>query len=73
MTSATLRQLPLADKHRALGARFAPFAGWEMPVQYAGIVEEHKAVRERAGVFDVSHMGRIFVVGSDAGADCGAR
>jgi len=67
MTTAALRQLPLADQHRALGARFAPFAGWEMPVQYAGIVEEHHAVRERAGVFDVSHMGRLFVVGSDAG------
>jgi aminomethyltransferase len=67
MTSATLRQLPLVEKHRELGARFAPFAGWHMPIQYRGIVEEHKAVRERAGLFDVSHMGRIFVVGSDAG------
>jgi aminomethyltransferase len=67
MTTAALRQLPLAGQHRALGARFAPFAGWEMPVQYAGIVEEHRAVRERAGVFDVSHMGRLFVAGSDAG------
>jgi aminomethyltransferase len=67
MTMAALRQLALADQHRALGARFAPFAGWEMPVQYAGIVEEHRAVRERAGVFDVSHMGRVFVVGKDAG------
>ncbi len=67
MTTASLRQLPLAGQHRALGARFAPFAGWEMPVQYAGIVDEHRAVRERAGVFDVSHMGRLFVVGRDAG------
>jgi len=67
MTSATLKRLPLADQHRALGARFAPFAGWEMPVQYTGIVEEHRAVRERAGVFDVSHMGRVFVAGGDAG------
>ena len=67
MTTAALRQLPLAGQHRALGARFAPFAGWEMPVQYAGIVDEHRAVRERAGVFDVSHMGRLFVVGRDAG------
>ncbi len=66
MTTAALRQLPLAEQHRALGARFAPFAGWEMPIQYTGIVEEHKAVRERAGVFDVSHMGRVFVVGNDA-------
>jgi aminomethyltransferase len=67
VTAAALKQLPLADQHRALGARFAPFAGWEMPVQYAGIVEEHRAVRDRAGVFDVSHMGRCFVVGVDAG------
>ncbi|OGO51326.1 MAG: hypothetical protein A2148_10495 [Chloroflexi bacterium RBG_16_68_14] len=67
MTTTSLRQLPLVEQHRALGARFAPFAGWEMPVQYAGIVEEHRAVRERAGVFDVSHMGRLFVVGRDAG------
>ncbi len=67
MTTAALRQLPLAEQHRALGARFAPFAGWEMPVQYAGIVEEHRAVRERAGVFDVSHMGRLFLAGGDAG------
>ncbi len=67
MTTTALRQLPLAGQHRALGARFAPFAGWEMPVQYSGIVEEHRTVRERAGVFDVSHMGRIYVVGSDAG------
>lgn len=68
MTSTeALRQLALADKHRSLGARFAPFAGWEMPIQYTGIVEEHRAVRERVGVFDVSHMGRLFVVGKDAG------
>ena len=67
MTIASLHQLPLAEQHRALGARFAPFAGWEMPVQYAGIVEEHRAVRERAGVFDVSHMGRLFIAGGDAG------
>ena len=67
MTTTSLRQLPLAEQHRALGARFAPFVGWEMPVQYAGIVEEHRAVRERAGVFDVSHMGRLFLAGGDAG------
>ena len=67
MTTSALRQLPLDPQHRALGARFAPFAGWEMPLQYAGIIEEHRAVRERVGVFDVSHMGRLFVVGNDAG------
>jgi aminomethyltransferase len=66
MTTAALRRLPLVEQHRAFGARFAPFAGWEMPVQYTGIVEEHRAVRERAGIFDVSHMGRLFVVGNDA-------
>ena len=64
--SGALRTLPLADRHRALGARFAPFAGWAMPVQYTGIVEEHTAVRERAGVFDVSHMGRLYVSGPGA-------
>jgi aminomethyltransferase len=48
------------------GARMVPFAGWEMPVQYSGIVEEHKAVRERAGVFDISHMGQFLVSGRDA-------
>lgn len=67
MTTAALRQLPLIEQHRAFGARFAPFAGWEMPVQYTGIIEEHMAVRQRAGIFDVSHMGRLFVVGADAG------
>jgi aminomethyltransferase len=66
VTAADLRHLALEDQHRALGARFMPFAGWDMPVQYQGIVEEHKAVREHAGVFDVSHMGRLFVVGDDA-------
>ena len=62
-----LRQLALSARHAALGARFAPFAGWEMPLQYEGIVAEHTAVRERAGVFDVSHLGRAWVRGSDAG------
>ena len=66
MSGDTLRQLPLAERHRELGARFAPFAGWAMPVQYSGIVKEHHAVRERAGVFDVSHMGRLFVSGAQA-------
>jgi aminomethyltransferase len=67
MTTAALHQLPLIEQHRAFGARFAPFAGWEMPVQYTGIIEEHMAVRQRAGIFDVSHMGRLFIVGDDAG------
>ncbi len=65
--SEPLRRSPLDDLHRALDARMVPFAGWEMPLQFKGIVEEHQAVRTRAGVFDVSHMGRLFVVGKDAG------
>ena len=55
----TLKRTPLYDRHVAAGARLVPFAGWEMPVQYAGIRAEHTAVRERAGVFDVSHMGQV--------------
>ena len=50
---------PLADRHQALGARMVEFAGWLMPVQYAGILEEHRAVRTRAGLFDLSHMGEV--------------
>jgi aminomethyltransferase len=58
---------PLLDRHRALGARMTTFSGWEMPLQYGGILEEHRAVRERAGLFDLSHMGELFVEGPDAG------
>ncbi len=58
---------PLADVHRTLGARLIEFGGWLMPVQYAGILEEHRAVRERAGLFDLSHMGELFVEGPQAG------
>lgn len=61
-----LRQLTLRYRHEALGARFAPFAGWDMPLQYQGVVAEHHAVREGVGVFDVSHMGRARVQGSGA-------
>lgn len=64
-----MRETPLAARHLALGARLVAFSGWNMPVQYSGIVEEHKAVRERAGLFDVSHMGRFVVRGSKALAD----
>jgi aminomethyltransferase len=64
--AATLRQTALFDLHKRQGARMVPFAGWAMPVQYRGIVEEHHAVRQRAGVFDVSHMGRLLVVGQGA-------
>ena len=58
-----MEKLLLHDDHVGLGARMAPFAGWEMPVQYSGILEEHRAVREAVGVFDISHMGQIFVRG----------
>ena len=62
----TLRRTPLHDRHVALGARMVPFAGWEMPVQYEGVIQEHRAVRTDAGVFDVSHMGEIEVEGPTA-------
>ena len=62
----TLRRTPLYERHAALGARLVPFAGWEMPVQYAGIGDEHRAVRTRAGVFDVSHMGELRIAGDGA-------
>jgi aminomethyltransferase len=62
----TLRKTPLHDRHVALGARMVPFAGWEMPVQYEGVIAEHKAVRTDAGVFDVSHMGELEVEGPTA-------
>lgn len=64
----TLRRTPLYDRHVALGARMVPFAGWEMPVQYQGVIQEHRAVREDAGAFDVSHMGEIEVEGPQARA-----
>lgn len=62
----TLLQTPLHDRHVALGARLVPFAGWEMPVQYQGVIQEHRAVRTDAGVFDVSHMGELEVEGPRA-------
>ncbi len=57
---------PLYDRHVALGARLIPFAGWMMPVQYKGIIHEHKLVREKAGLFDLGHMGQVEVDGADA-------
>jgi aminomethyltransferase len=62
----TLRRTPLYDRHERAGARLVPFAGWEMPVQYEGIRQEHMAVRTGAGVFDVSHMGEIETSGPQA-------
>ena len=64
----TLLRTPLHDRHVALGARMVPFAGWEMPVQYEGVIQEHRAVRTDAGAFDVSHMGEIEVEGPQAHA-----
>lgn len=61
-----LRRTALYEEHVALGARMVPFAGWAMPVQYAGIIEEHRAVRSSAGVFDVSHMAEFRVFGASA-------
>src|SRR5881227_2489933 len=65
-TAAPLKKTPLNARHRASGARMVPFAGWDMPVEYTGIVQEHLAVRTRAGLFDVSHMGEIEIAGKDA-------
>jgi aminomethyltransferase len=63
---ADLRRTPLNDIHRDSGARMVPFGGWEMPVEYAGLIAEHMAVRTAAGLFDVSHMGQIEVEGEGA-------
>jgi aminomethyltransferase len=64
----TLLKTPLYERHVALGARLVPFAGWEMPVQYEGVIQEHRAVRTDAGAFDVSHMGEFLVEGPGARA-----
>ena len=64
----TLRRTPLFERHLEAGARVVPFAGWEMPVQYEGIRQEHVAVRTAAGVFDVSHMGQVETSGAGAEA-----
>jgi len=66
--SEILKRTPLYDWHVAQGARMVPFAGWEMPVQYTGILEEHRATRGAAGLFDVSHMGEATVQGPGAAA-----
>ena len=61
-----MKKTPLYDVHKELGAKLVDFAGWEMPLQYQGIINEHLAVRWAAGLFDVSHMGAIAVEGPDA-------
>jgi aminomethyltransferase len=60
------RRTPLYDRHLSGGARMVDFAGWEMPVQYGGILEEHRAVREKCGIFDISHMGEFVIRGREA-------
>lgn len=66
MTSTTARRTPLFDEHVALGGRLIDFSGWELPVQYAGIVDEHRQVRRSAGLFDLSHMGEVWLSGPGA-------
>src|SRR5690606_30937257 len=67
MPENDLKRTPLNAAHRALGGKMVDFGGWDMPVQYkAGVIEEHMATRTRAGLFDVSHMGEIFVEGPGA-------
>lgn len=60
------KKTPLYDQHVALGGRLVPFAGYQLPVQYTDVIDEHMAVRERAGLFDVSHMGEVMIEGGDA-------
>jgi len=64
----SLKRTPLYDAHLQAGARMVPFGGWEMPVQYTGIIEEHRRVRSAVGLFDVSHMGEFEVEGAEAAA-----
>jgi aminomethyltransferase len=64
--TATLLQTPLNDIHLALGARMVEFAGWNMPIQYSGVIEEHEVVRSHAGLFDLTHMAEIEVKGAEA-------
>jgi glycine cleavage system T protein (aminomethyltransferase) len=66
VSEAAQKRTPLYDEHVRLGAKIVPFAGWLMPVQYTSIVEEHQAVRNNVGIFDISHMGQLIVEGSAA-------
>jgi aminomethyltransferase len=68
VTDTPIHLTPLIETHRELGARLIEFSGWLMPVQYGSIIEEHRAVRERVGLFDLSHMGELYVEGPEAGA-----
>jgi aminomethyltransferase len=69
---ASLHQTALIERHRSLGGRIIDFAGWEMPVQYSSILDEHRAVRRRVGLFDLSHMGEVWVSGPGAGTGLAA-
>ena len=66
MIKGALRHTPLIEQHRRAGGKLVDFAGWEMPIQYGGVIEEYQAVRTAVGLFDVSHMGRVAVEGRDA-------
>src|SRR5580698_9461693 len=66
MSEAPLLKTPLNSVHRALGAKMVDFGGWDMPVQYSGVIAEHNAVRNSVGIFDVSHMGEIEIHGPEA-------
>ena len=68
MDAAALSRSPLHERHERLGAKFAPFSGWLMPLEYAGVLAEHRAVREGVGLFDVSHLGKLRVTGPGAAA-----
>src|SRR5688572_8074916 len=68
MSDAPLRRSPLDAEHRALGARMVPFGGWEMPIQYTSVLEEHRTCRDASVVFDVSHLGSVRVQGDGARA-----
>src|SRR5438046_9009717 len=68
VTDAAQKTTPLYDEHVRLGAKMIPFGDWIMPVQYSGIIDEHQAVRNNVGVFDISHMGQLVARGPTAGA-----
>ncbi|HEX2288258.1 MAG TPA: hypothetical protein VHH31_05820, partial [Gaiellaceae bacterium] len=66
MTDPDIRHGPLEDLQGSLGAKLGPFAGWLMPIEYRGVLSEHRAVRDRVGLFDLSHLGKVDVVGASA-------
>src|SRR2546423_10837659 len=68
MSEGALKKTPLYDEHVKLGAKMIPFGDWIMPVQYSGIIDEHQAVRNNLGVFDISHMGQLVATGAGTAA-----